>query len=131
MCISSNRASSVSMPPPPPYPHQEHIRPLPVPTSTGGMEGGVGPAVTLDTRGVRSQVRGVMQPTPGNTAAQVQGLKVALPPVKAPVERVIPIQIDGGRTEYQRESNVPAMAMARVTLDDKVKFFISTVERVF
>ena len=127
MCVSSNRGSSVSMPPPPPYLQQERIRPSPMPTSRGGMEGGVGPAVTLDTRGVRSQVRGVVQPSQGDAAPQLQGLKVALPPVTAPVERVIPIQMDGGRTVYQPQSTAQTAAMARVTLDDKVEYFIRTL----
>ena len=129
MCVSSNRGSSVNVPPPPSYPNQEFARypppPAPAPTSRGGTEGGVGPAVTLDARGVRSQARGMAQPSPSDVAPQVQGLKVALPPVTSStsVDRALPIQMDGGRTAAHPapQPASPTVALARATLDEKVK----------
>ncbi|XP_070209823.1 OTU domain-containing protein 7B-like [Littorina saxatilis] len=108
MCVSSYR-NSANYTSPPPYPSND---PVPLgPTSRGGTEGGVGPAVTLDTRGIRPNPQG----------QQGQGLTVALPPVAASVERVIPIEIEGGTMMYHPKSSAPATAgMARVTQDEKV-----------
>jgi hypothetical protein len=121
--------------------------------SRGGMEAGIGPAVSLDTKGVRPPVsnsvgdgRQQAYPNQGSTQAYtnqgtpqlhaVQELKVALPPVTAPVERVIPIQVEGGRTVYNAQSSVsgrgspvPTGPMARVTLEEKVRFISLKAQR--
>ena len=77
----------------------------------------MGPAVSLDTRGVRS-----IGPSP--QIHRMEGLKVALPPLGGPKERIIPIQVEGGRSAYQPQSSAavvpPSSSMARVILDEKV-----------
>lgn len=129
MCVSGNRSSAASMHPPYRHPYKEPIRPqVFAMASRGGTEGGIGPAVSLDLRGIRPPARYSF----GDNIPQshpMQGLKVALPPVTASVERIIPIHVEGGRTVIPAQTsaqgsskwaNPPSVAMARVTLNEKV-----------
>ncbi|KAK7481333.1 hypothetical protein BaRGS_00027413 [Batillaria attramentaria] len=150
MCISSNRNSQAppsqtsGRPAPPPYSQVGSPAPTQAarpygPVSGGGMVGGVGPAVVFDPRMIRPPVGA----EPARAAAMsggavpqgvAEGLRVALPPVRAPAERVIPIQVEG-RTVCNPQSTaggvvasgVPpdpvqssAAGVARVTLNEKV-----------
>lgn len=101
------------------------------------MVGGVGPAVVFDQRA--SRLPAATNATSGTTVMSVnasgQSLRVALPPARAQAERVIPIEVDGGRIVYNLQSAVAesksagiapdsvqstAASMARVTLNEKV-----------
>ncbi|KAL8613400.1 hypothetical protein ACOMHN_057120 [Nucella lapillus] len=125
MCVSSHRVPTV---PPPAYTQLLATRSTSSPAavaSRGGMEGGVGPAVSLDTRGVRPSGR-VIPGDPGPQVHPAEGLKVMLPPVRAPAERVIPVQVEGGRTVFQSQSGggsadpTAAAAVSRIALNEKV-----------
>ncbi|XP_076443310.1 uncharacterized protein LOC143281908 [Babylonia areolata] len=122
MCISSSRPKPTV--PPPGYPYQEGPRGGGAAPSRGGMEGGIGPAVSLDTRGVRAGGRVLVAGDPGPQVLPMQGLTVRLPPVKAQEERVIPVRLDGGRSQYQSQSmtlaHPPTTTLARISLEDKM-----------
>lgn len=79
--------------------------------TSGIMVGGVGPAVVFDHRSSRSQgPLSVPQstenrpPTSQPNALRLSGLQVALPPMIAPTERVVPIMVEG-LTVYHPQSS--------------------------
>ncbi|XP_025077085.1 OTU domain-containing protein 7B-like isoform X1 [Pomacea canaliculata] len=68
--------------------------------SSGEMPKSIGPAVEFDPQEVRAPVSTACRSSTGNFLQGIEGLRVALPPAHTPVERVIPIRMEGRTVSY-------------------------------